>query len=216
MKSIRSSIERCRNISDAEKGARKAALKEISVNLQGARAYIRLIGKQLTMLNPMLKIYRETKDTIDVVRFVDEYRDYVSARMKETGIELNVVGGRTFHVQLPRGRLMQVIDNLVRNSEYWLKVPSAVRKIPKPEITIEIRKPTIAVWDNGLGVKPELGNRIFEMFVTDKSKEDGRGLGLFITKEILMRYGCDIELDEQTNAYGRRFRFVVDLAAAAS
>jgi signal transduction histidine kinase len=204
------------NISDAEKGARKAALKEISVNLQGARAYIRLIGKQLTMLNPMLKIYRETKDTIDVVRFVDEYRDYVSARMKETGIELNVVGGRTFHVQLPRGRLMQVIDNLVRNSEYWLKVPSAVRKIPKPEITIEIRKPTIAVWDNGLGVKPELGNRIFEMFVTDKSKEDGRGLGLFITKEILMRYGCDIELDEQTNAYGRRFRFVVDLAAAAS
>jgi signal transduction histidine kinase len=203
------------NISDAEKGARKAGLKEISVNLQGARAYIRLIGKQLTMLNPMLKIYRETKDTIDVVKFVDEYRDYVSTRMKEAEIGLNVMGGRTFHVQLPRGRLMQVIDNLVRNSEYWLKVPSAVRKTPKPEITIEIRKPTITVWDNGLGVKPELGNRIFEMFVTDKSKDDGRGLGLFITKEILLRYGCDIGLDEQINAHGRRYKFVVDLAAAA-
>ncbi len=204
------------NIADAEKVVRKAGLKEASVSLQGARAYVRLIGKQLTMLNPMLKIYRETKDTIDVVKFVDEYRDYVSGRMKESGIALNVVGGRTFHVQLPRGRLMQVVDNLVRNSEYWLKVPSAVRKTPKPEITIEIRRPTITVWDNGLGVRPELGDRIFEMFVTDKDKSDGRGLGLFITREILMRYGCEISLDDETNAYERRFRFVVDLTAAAS
>lgn len=158
------------NIADAEKIVRKAGLKDASINLQGARAYVRLIGKQLTMLNPMLKIYRETKDTIDVAKFIDEYREYVSRRIGENGIALNVGGGRTFHIQLPRGRLMQVVDNLVRNSEYWLKVPSAMRKTPKPEITIEIRKPTIAVWDNGLGVKPELGKRIFEMFVTDKDK----------------------------------------------
>jgi C4-dicarboxylate-specific signal transduction histidine kinase len=90
-----------------------------------------------------------------------------------------------------------------------------VRKTPNPEITIELRKPMITVWDNGLGVKPELGNRIFDMFVTDKGKDDGRGLGLFITREILTRYGCDITLDEQANPHGRRFKFVVDLASAA-
>jgi signal transduction histidine kinase len=205
-----------RNLSDAEKNARKVGLKDVSVNLQGARAYIRLVGKQLTMLNPMLKIYRETKDTIDVLMFIDEYRDYVSSRIKEARIELTVLGNRTFHVQLPRGRLMQVIDNLVRNSEYWLTVPSAVQKTPKPQIAIEIKRPTITVWDNGLGVRPELGNQIFEMFVTDKRKDEGRGLGLFISREILMRYGCNIELSEQTNAYGRRFKFVVDLATAAA
>ena len=194
---------------------RKAGLKDASLSLQGARAYVRLIGKQLTMLNPMLKIYRETKDTIDVMKFVDEYRDYVSDRLEGAGITLNVVGNRTFHVQLPRGRLMQVIDHLVRNSEYWLKVPSAMRKTLNPEITVEIRKPTITVWDNGLGVRPELGNRIFEMFVTDKDKGDGRGLGLFITREILMRYGCEIAFNEEMDLHGRRFKFVVDLAAAA-
>lgn len=31
-----------------------------------------------------------------------------------------------------------------------------------------------------------------------------------------MRYGCDIALDDETNAHGRRFKFIIDLAAAAS
>jgi hypothetical protein len=34
------------NICDAERVVRKAGLKDASLSLQGARAYIRLIGKQ--------------------------------------------------------------------------------------------------------------------------------------------------------------------------
>jgi C4-dicarboxylate-specific signal transduction histidine kinase len=109
---------------------------------------------------------------------------------------------------------MQVVDNLVRNSEYWLQVPAAKRKVSSPQVTIEIRKPLLVVSDNGLGVRPELEGRVFEMFVSDKPKEFGRGLGLFITREILMRYGCDISLAEGVNSDGRRFCFVIDLSAA--
>jgi signal transduction histidine kinase len=201
-------------IAAAEKGAKKAGLKDVSSDLQGARAYLRLIGKQLSMLNPMLKVYRETKDTIDVEKFLREYKNYVSDRLTDAGIKLDIITRKPFHAQLPRGRLMQVIDNLVRNSEYWLQVPAAKRKIASPQITIEIRKPLLVVADNGLGVRPELEGRLFEMFVSDKPKDFGRGLGLFITREILTRYGCDILLSDDTNSDGRRFRFVIDLSAA--
>jgi len=95
------------NIADAEKVVRKAGLKDRISQPSGRPRVRQVIGKQLTMLNPMLKIYRETKDTIEVMKFVDEYRDYVSGRLEETGITLNVVENRNFHVQLPRGRLLQ-------------------------------------------------------------------------------------------------------------
>jgi C4-dicarboxylate-specific signal transduction histidine kinase len=165
------------------------------------------------MLNPMLKVYRETKDTIDVAKFLSEYKDYVSSRMKEASIELDIVNRKPFHVQLPRGRLMQVVDNLVRNSEYWLQVPAAKRKVSSPQVKIEIGKPFLLISDHGLGIRPELEGRVFEMFVSDKPKDFGRGLGLFITREILMRYGCNISLADDTNSEGRRFRFVIDLSA---
>src|SRR4029077_10880604 len=117
-------------------------------------------------------------DTINLSNFVNEYGEYVCHRLDQSRVRLCIKAIRPFTVQIPRGRLMQVIDNLVRNSEYWLRVPFAQRAVKAPEITIEIAKPCISVWDNGIGIKPEIEDRIFEMFVTDKPKETGRGLGL--------------------------------------
>jgi signal transduction histidine kinase len=136
-----------------------------------------------------------------------------SRRMEEEKITLAVNAANPFTAHMPRGRIMQVVDNLVRNSEYWLKTPLARSTISNPKITVELSKPNISVFDNGLGVKPEIEDRIFGMFVSDKPKETGRGLGLFITREILLRYGCDISLSELRNSHGRRYRFDIDLTS---
>ncbi len=49
----------------------------------------------------------------------------------------------------------------------------------------------IAVDDNGPGVDPSLGNSIFDADVTDK--KDGHGLGLALTKAVLIAHGGSIE-----------------------
>jgi signal transduction histidine kinase len=144
-----------------------------------------------------------------------DYRNYVIRRLEENQIELKINLLSPFLVEIPRGRLMQVVDNLVRNSEYWLSVPLAKKSIANRQITIEIAKPYVSLSDNGFGIRPEIEDRIFAMFVSDKPKETGRGLGLFITREILLRYGCDITLSEYRNNQGRRFRFDIDLSAIA-
>ncbi|MBR1290164.1 ATP-binding protein [Bradyrhizobium ottawaense] len=197
----------------SQRSAQKSGLTQISNDLQGARSYVRLVGKQVSILNPMLKIYRETKDTVKLSEFLKEYEAYVERRMLDENIALAVNVAKPFTVHIPRGRLMQIVDNLVRNSEYWLQVPAAQSTVKAPTITIEVSKPTISVFDNGIGVKTEIEDRIFGMFVSDKPKDTGRGLGLFITREILLRYGCDVALSEARNAHGRRYRFDIDLAS---
>jgi signal transduction histidine kinase len=202
-------------VQTAERATRRNGLEKATTDLQSARSYIRLVGKQLSALNPMLKIYRETKDTIRLPDFLTDYQEYVGRRLSDEQINLNVDVKRAFSVHFPRGRLMQVIDNLVRNSEYWLRTPLARKAVPKPQITIQVAKPIISIWDNGIGVKPEIEDRVFDMFVSDKPRETGRGLGLYITREILLRYGCEITLADHRNTHDRRYRFDIDLSPIA-
>ena len=49
----------------------------------------------------------------------------------------------------------------------------------------------IAIDDNGPGVDPVLGNSIFDTDIT--GKEEGHGLGLALTKAVLVAHGGSIE-----------------------
>jgi C4-dicarboxylate-specific signal transduction histidine kinase len=55
----------------------------------------------------------------------------------------------------------------------------------------------------------------FDIFVTDKPKGEGHGLGLFIARQLLEEENCRIFLADERNVKGRRFKFVVDFGGAA-
>jgi signal transduction histidine kinase len=98
---------------------------------------------------------------------------------------------------------VQVLDNLILNSEYWLKEDLRLRTISKGLITFELQKPFVRISDNGRGIEPRLEASIFEPFVTGKGKGKGRGLGLFIVKQLLESEACDIALMPKRNKAGR-------------
>jgi len=186
------------------------------VHLQSARSYVRLVGKYLSTLDPMLRIYRDIKDTFKVSEFSESYVRDTTERLGRAGIRISLEVDADFSVTLPRGRLMQVFDNIVRNSEYWLAVPAAKKIVSNPQIYIRVADPVILIWDNGLGVRQDLEDRIFQMFVSDKPRDIGRGLGLFITREILTRFGGSIHLGPERNSHGRRFMFEISLKSPTS
>jgi signal transduction histidine kinase len=184
------------------------------LHLQAARSYVRQAGKYLSTLDPMLRIYRDINETFKVSDFAHAYVRDAAERLKKSGVRVTVKVDTDFSVNLPRGRLMQVFDNVVRNAEYWLTEPEGAKTLAAtrpPEIEIRISDPVIVISDNGLGVRKDLEDRIFEMFVSDKPSSEGRGLGLFITKEILNRLGGSIHLDPERNSHGRRFKFEISL-----
>ena len=91
--------------------------------------------------------------------------------------------------------LLQVFINLFDNSLYWLKTVNRDRKIL---ITIDGNNQRLIFSDNGPGVREEDKNYIFEAFYSGKG-QDGRGLGLYIARQLLDRYDYSIDLAEFTN-----------------
>lgn len=98
------------------------------------------------------------------------------------------------------GVIMQALINLFDNSVYWLETKSP----PDPReiiVTLDSDNGELIFSDNGPGVDLVDKPYIFEAFFTGKGQE-GRGLGLYIARQLLERNGYTIELND-TNKYGK-------------
>lgn len=88
--------------------------------------------------------------------------------------------------------LLQVFINLFDNALYWVRTVDDERQI---KIYIDGEDNRVIFSDSGPGIKEEDKNYIFEAFYSGKG-EDGRGLGLYIAKQLLDRYDYSIDLAE--------------------
>jgi len=184
----------------------------IFIYLEYVNSIIKSLRKQLSHLAPLLHYARETKEQINVIVFANEIRSFYFERFKDV-IDFNVESDKNdFQISASKGKLTQILDNLILNSEYWLKEKARTDKNFSPTITLEVRNPFLRIYDNGLGIDPELDNRIFQPFITTKPRHIGRGLGLFIVQQLLDSLGCEITLLEQRNIYNRKYIFQINLS----
>ncbi len=108
-------------------------------------------------------------------------------------------------------QISQVCFNLLRNAREAMPDGGT--------ITVDVSRAdgwaVVKVADTGRGIPPELQARIFDPFVsygrTQSFKPSGTGLGLFITKEIVLGHGGDIAID---SAPGRGSTFTIRLPLA--
>ncbi len=167
---------------------------------------------QLKHLDPALKYNREKRSTFKLSDFFKEEKKYYEHRFKNARIDFIINKTDDFKVRVNRGKLIQIIDNLIINSEYWLKEKRRNNKKFTPKITINIEKPWLYIFDNGYGIPPAIENHIFEPFVTTKPKGEGRGLGLFIIQQLLDGMNCFVSLEPERNKEDRRYIFAINLA----
>lgn len=168
---------------------------------------------QIKHLDPSLKYNREKVETFSISKFLyDEELPFYSGKCREQNAEINIVEDKDFDVRMNKGRLIQVFDNLINNSLYWLNIYSSmIDKEDKARITITVSYPWVYLEDNGLGIDKSVESTLFEPFVTRKPKGMGRGLGLFIIRQLLDSIQCDVILDEKRNQYGNRYSFSINL-----
>jgi two-component system NtrC family sensor kinase len=56
----------------------------------------------------------------------------------------------------------------------------------------------VLVWDNGVGISPEIRDKLVQPFLTTKPTGEGSGLGLSISYEIIVRqHGGAIAVDSR-------------------
>jgi two-component system, sensor histidine kinase len=105
-------------------------------------------------------------------------------------------------------RLRIILNNLISNAVKFQKRydgHSSFIRISSRKIADAI---LIEVEDNGEGIKPELQEKIFDMFYRGNENSNGSGLGLYIAKEAAMRMRGDIFVRSE---YGKGSVFTVAL-----
>jgi len=195
----------------------KIADPKIFAYVEYVQTSIAALRKQMAHLAPSLKYVREKREIIDMMAFMMEIQTYYKTRWKDGLVQIELkqkAGSEELEVHMNRGKLTQVVDNLVLNSEYWLREQLRKEKISKGIITVTVAAPNIFISDNGPGIDPTIENTLFEPFVTKKPRTRGRGLGLFIVSQLLDSEGCSIALTTKRNTNGRLNQFKIDLSGA--
>ena len=96
--------------------------------------------------------------------------------------------------------LKQVILNLIKNAEDIL----LERGIEDPTITIETKENILRVKDNAKGVPKDIIEKIFDPYFSTKTKKDGTGLGLYMSKTIIEEH-CKGKLRVYNDEFGAVF-----------
>jgi signal transduction histidine kinase len=171
------------------------------------------LRRQIGHLSPSLRYQRDKIETFPVSKLLGEILEHFADRWAENGIKVEIESGSAdFAVKTNRGRLTQVVDNILLNAEYWLKEAQARGGDLKPKLAVSYASPRVRIWDNAGGVDPAVEDALFEPFITLKPKDEGRGLGLFISAQILESMGCTIALLAEHNERDRRYIFELDLS----
>jgi signal transduction histidine kinase len=115
--------------------------------------------------------------------------------------------------------IVQIVENLISNSKYWMQMRREREPATKSIITIALHDgpPTIIYEDTGRGIAPENRDKVFKAFFSLKEKSKRRGLGLFIARECAQYNGGTLNLDDHVASdTGRLHRFTLELPSKAS
>ena len=122
-----------------------------------------------------------------------------------------------------RGRLEQVLLNLMSNALKFTPKGRVELGVDCLSIDHDIAQLRFCVTDTGIGIAPELAQRLFQPFTQGddsmRRRYQGTGLGLSISRDLVQLMGGELGLDS-TPGQGSRFSFTLrlklDPTAAAS
>ena len=143
-------------------------------------------------------------ETVSVTELIEEGLSPVRRRMGRAGITVRMKleeGLPSVHVD--RVQISTVLNNLLSNAIDALEQGGTVqREIEIAASRQDVLGIRVCVSDSGVGVAPDMRERLFDSFAT--SKPEGMGLGLSISRTLIEAHGGKLWLD---NAQPARFCF---------
>uniref|UniRef100_A0A7V5XH31 histidine kinase n=1 Tax=Thermodesulfobacterium geofontis TaxID=1295609 RepID=A0A7V5XH31_9BACT len=154
----------------------------------------------------LLEFARKMSPKLDFVQINEVIEECVGFLEKEASY-YNIRFEKKLQPDLPLvladyGQMQQVFFNLINNAIDAIieaKRQEGVIKIKTSQLNENFIE--IVVQDNGIGMPPEMIKRVFEPFFTTKLEKEkkGTGLGLFITYEIIEKFGGTILVESEKN-----------------
>lgn len=171
--------------------------KDARVNkeINAIRSALEALRNDIKLLGPMFyvkKVASEKELNIyDIIKNTISLQEHI---LEKENIKIKIIGD-PFRIIMREGSCMQIFNNLIDNSIYWLTRKSEVDK-KSINIIMDSLNKTAYVSDSGPGVVSRYRDKIFDPFFSMKV-EEGRGLGLYIAKEILEEKNWELLLVEK-------------------
>ncbi len=180
------------NYGEALRGAQK--VKGLMANLE------ELVGDIVSLVQADVSM--NDVEPIDLTELLNDARQRLEFLAVESECEIRVENACLSNVPIERGRISQIVDNLISNGIKYRDVNKADSyvdvKVSNSASTLKI-----AVEDNGIGIRSEFLEDMFKMFKRDNSEVSGSGLGLAIVKKHVEHMQGSIEYS--SSKQGTRF-----------
>jgi PAS domain S-box-containing protein len=187
---------------------RSANIAESIARAKDGAERVRGIVRDLKMLS---RAEDEPSEAVDLAALLDST---LSLAANAIGPKARVIRryGDAPRARATRGRLGQLFLNLLLNAADAIPEGAPDRH----EIRVTTRsdaagRAVVEITDTGVGIPPELAERVFDPFVTTKAVGAGTGLGLAICHRVVTQLGGEITFE---SAPGRGTTFRVTLPAS--
>lgn len=162
--------------------------------MQAIRGALSFVQAQLKDMQLLFKSSKQRRKVIRVKDLIEKVERIYKRLFEKESIELTInTEGSPLIAKTTDAVLLQLFLNLFDNAIYWLRQVS--RKDKHITIVLDGNKGQMIFADNGPGVSKEDMPYIFEPFYSGKG-EEGRGLGLYIARQLLERNEYSIDLAE--------------------
>jgi signal transduction histidine kinase len=186
----------------------RVSKEQISSIIRNAKRLDRLAADILDVTNIEGKSLKLNKASLDIDEILSELVTEYSRQIEGDIVKnkkLKIVYEPT-HVKIfaDKYRITQVISNIINNAIKFTDqgVITIIGKVNSTELSVQIS-------DTGKGIDHEIISRLFDKFVS--RSEQGTGLGLFISKNIIESHGGTIIGFNQENGTGATFIFTLPL-----
>ena len=184
--------------------------------IDSLREQLKTLHKRIAAFDELTGEKRQVKTTFDLSELID---DVLSNHAREfERHEIEVVFDRPevpYALKAVRGMVIQILENLLVNAAYWLKQQKRFERgfRPRIRVVLDAADKSMTVEDNGPGVIEDRRERIFQPFMTTKPTGQGRGLGLYIARELAEYHKWNLQMDSEVGRIrkGRVNMFVLDM-----
>lgn len=135
---------------------------------------------------------RQRRQRLSVVAYLKRVQSMFGTMIAQSKVRIDIeLLGPVLKALSTEAALLQVLINLFDNSIYWLEAASVAE--PTIRIVVDGNERRVIFGDNGPGVRQSDAPYIFEPFYSGKG-EEGKGLGLYIARQLGLRMGFKVEL----------------------
>lgn len=182
-----------------------AKISELTNKLIGV---LQLVVEGMGDVQTLFRSSRRRRKRLKVVPVLDKIHQIYKPLLDQRNIryDKNIKRQSPLEANTTDGVAMQVLINLFDNAAYWLEsVDSDAREIL---VTVDSDRGELIFSDSGPGIDPEDLPYIFDAFYSGKGQE-GRGLGLYIARQLLERHDYHIRVAEGNNSILPGANFIV-------